>query len=326
MNTNLAQLSLRLHFLKLILAASDPYHRNELGQFAESRERNAHQRSDHQSRGGLSKEQVEKAVKVAGIVNSDVIKAAAKAGMQAPDPVQDAAYATGKAGVKVARTGLAKQVAKAYSKHQKNLEAFRHLEDAGYTEWVGQMGRMGAAGVEIGLAATEIGALIVLPAAFGGEASLEAMALALQTSLEKRTVTGAVKSLDESVGDRIGANPSEAVAAYVVGATVGGAINDASRKIKEMPKQPPNTGDPETDRQVKELVDEVHAAAEASSKTVSDVREAMLQSGLKEELSKAPPDPDKVAEALRKAYQNMPPDTQEKLASLGTNVAEKLSA
>lgn len=305
MKTDITNILFLLKGLQLLIMAEEDkdYTRNKLGQFAE---------------------------KADGAVGSVLDKDSLRSGMNAPDIVQDVAYGAakgvGKGVIQVANTEPGRAVAKAYLNHQNNLKNFKSLEDAGYTEWVGQMGRLGAAGVEVGYAATQMGALIVLPAAIGGAASLRVMAPALQVAMEKKMVMQGVKSLDKDVASELGVQPSKAFESYVVGATVGGALNDGVRQIEKMDVK--GISSKKDGKKIMELIDETWATAEESEKVISDMRKAAEESGLMEELSKIPPDQidaKVVAAAMKKTYEKMPPDTVTKLKQLGSQAIDTIS-
>jgi len=275
--------------------------------------------------------------KAFGIKNSAVFENAVKTGLSAPSPLQNVLFSTVKVpasslgiNVEASPEEIEKQVkevykehendaivvagttlGRSYLKHQYTMDKFRHLEDYGETEWVGQMGRMGAFAVDLAWDATTIMGAAALPAVFGGAATLEVMAPAVQQGIEKKVVLPLlVKDVYQGSEKALGGEkPENVLLGLAVGATVGGAINDAARIAKEHP---------ESVEKVASLANELSEAAPRVEDFAKNVNKAMDETGAKDLFEKPDLNVDDFMTGAKEVYAALPKQDQEIVKTLTT--------
>lgn len=192
-----------------------------------------------------------------------------------------------------------------YLNYKKDLDRMRNLEKGGETEWVGQMGRMGAFGIEAAQSALILGGATVLPEAFAAESSMATITPKLQKAIEKKVVVKELlqtpNRINQSLGDVMGETPSNMLMGLTAGATVGGAINDAAKSLD---------ANPEPIKQA--FVDYgINYSADKAKNFCESMGVALVDSGAMDKLKDINIDPDEIVDTLQNAYDKLPPGQQE---------------
>jgi len=163
---------------------------------------------------------------------------------------------------------------KSYLRHQQNMDKMRHLEDYGETEWVGQMGRLGAFGVDAAWNITTLLGTAAIPELMGGARTLEALAPAVQKAAEKRVVIpGIIKETYDITKEGLNEKPENVMLAFTTGAMTGKVLEEANAFAEE---------NPEAAQKAKNAFNEIKTATEKANEFTVSVDEAMKKTGADE--------------------------------------------
>jgi hypothetical protein len=129
---------------------------------------------------------------------------------------------------------IAASIGNGYLEYKKDLENLKHLESQGETEWVAQVGRMGAYGIEISQALTEMGAKAILPETFAASASTAVLSKAIQSQVIK---TGTIEGATNLAEKIFGISPGKAASLYLGAEATSGVLNDISKQAQLEPQK-----------------------------------------------------------------------------------------
>jgi hypothetical protein len=204
---------------------------------------------------------------------------------------------------------------RSYLRHQRNMDKMRHLEDYGETEWVGQMGRVGAFGVDAAWNVTTLLGAAAFPMLRGAR-TLEAIAPAIQVAAEKRVVIpGLVKETYDLSKDVANEKPEKVLLAFAAGAVTGKAL-ELEQDFAEK--------HPELAEKSKVVLNELQTAAEKANDFTDSVDEAMDKTGVDELFEKDDLTLDEFVEGAKEIYQAIPQEQKEVLDKLSDGASEIL--
>jgi len=205
---------------------------------------------------------------------------------------------------------------RSYLRHQTNMDKFRHLEDYGETEWVGQMGRIGAFGVDAAWNMTTLLGAAALPQVFGGARTLEAITPAIQMAAEKRVVIpGLVKETYDVTKEVIDEKPEKVLLAFAAGAVTGKAL-ELEQEFTEK--------NPEVAEKAKAMLGEMQTAVEKAAEFNDSVDEAMKKTGADELFKADDLTLDEFVAGAKDVYQAIPEDKREILDRLSDGASEEI--
>jgi len=206
-------------------------------------------------------------------------------------------------------------VGRSVLRHQRNMEKMRHLEDYGETEWVGQMGRVGAFGVDAAWNMTTLLGAGVFPMLKGAR-TLEAIAPAVQVAMEKRLVIpGLVKGTYDLNKEIANEKPEKVLLAFAAGAVTGKALELEQAFAEEHP---------ELAKKSKAALGELQVTTDKANELTNSVNEAMEKTGVDELFEKKDMTLDEFVEGAKEIYQAIPGDKKEMIDVLSSGASAEI--
>jgi hypothetical protein len=284
-----------------------------------------------------------------GVTNPEIMNSAFKAGMNSPDFIKDIALPIGllsnakpsidelkklkdvKQVEDFAEAQIEKKekeyednivakgavtIGRSYLKHQQNMDKMRHLEDYGETEWVGEMGRVGAFGVDAAWHMTTFLGLAALPPLFGGARTLEAITPAIQAAAERKVIIpGLIKETYDLTKEGLNEKPEKIALAFAAGATTGKALNELNDFAEEHP---------ELTEKAKAVVGELKVATEKANEFTNSVDEAMKKTGVDELFNKENLTLDEFVQGAKDLYQEIPQQQRDVIDTLSSGASSAI--